>query len=142
LFLCVNQLIQNISLASADSAKKILLKWLKMSEKVIQAEIQLELAKVGVRLWRNNVGMLEDRNGQKVKYGLCKGSSDLIGLTPIKITSEMVGKTVAVFTALEVKTKSGRATPEQVEFIYAINNYGGIAAIVRSKDDAISAVKK
>jgi hypothetical protein len=33
-----------------------------------------------VRLWRNNVGALRDERGRLVTYGLCKGSSDLIGL--------------------------------------------------------------
>jgi hypothetical protein len=107
-----------------------------VSEKQIMQSIQLELAKIGVRLFRNNVGMLEDRNGQKVKFGLCKGSSDLIGWYPVKVTSDMVGKTFAVFSALEIKTIIGIPTMEQKNFISAVKESGGIAAIVRSPEEA------
>jgi hypothetical protein len=102
-----------------------------MSEKLIMQQIQLELAKIGVRLLRNNVGMLEDARGQKVKYGLCKGSSDLIGwICPS-------GK----FCAVEVKTATGRATPEQLAFIDAVNNGGGVAFIARSVEDALQQIR-
>jgi hypothetical protein len=102
-----------------------------MSEKQIMQEVQLALANIGIRLFRNNVGMLEDRNGQKVKYGLCKGSSDLIGWEIKR------GR----FVAVEVKTPEGRATPEQVAFIEAVNNAGGIAFIARSPEDAVHKAK-
>lgn len=91
----------------------------------------MALAPLGIRLFRNNVGMLEDRNGQKVKYGLCKGSSDLIGwATPS-------GK----FVAVEVKTPIGRATPEQQAFIDAVNKAGGIAFIARSSQEALEKLR-
>jgi hypothetical protein len=108
-----------------------------MSEKQIMQSIQLELAKIGVRLFRNNVGMLEDRNGQKVKYGLCKGSSDLIGWTLVRCPD---GER-AVFTAIEVKTPIGRATPEQLAFIEAVNRDGGIAFIARSSQEALEKIR-
>jgi hypothetical protein len=37
-----------------------------------------------------------------LKYGLCLGSSDLIGWTIREITPDMVEKKVAVFTAIQV----------------------------------------
>ena len=102
-----------------------------VNEKQIMQAIQLELSKIGVRLLRNNVGMLEDSRGQKVKYGLCKGSSDLIGWI---IPS---GR----FVAVEVKTPIGRATPEQINFIEAVNRGGGIAFIARSVEEAVQQIR-
>lgn len=49
---------------------------------------------------------------------------------------DMVGKTVAVFIAPEVKTVSGKISPEQEAFINTVNRFGGIAAIVRNEDEA------
>ncbi len=76
------------------------------SETALQNEIRLELGKrSNVRMFRNNVGMI---NG--VQFGLCVGSSDLIGFKSMTITPEMVGQKIAVFTALEVKTEKGKVS--------------------------------
>jgi len=100
--------------------------------------IQLELSKNSdVRLFRNNVGVLKDENGQHVRYGLCTGSSDLIGWTAMTVTPCMVGKKIAVFTAQEVKTPTGYPSKEQKLFIAAVIKAGGIAGIVRSVEDAL-----
>jgi hypothetical protein len=48
----------------------------------------------------------------------------------------MVGKKFARFTAVEVKTETGRVTPEQQDFISAVNDAGGIAGVIRSEEDA------
>lgn len=90
-----------------------------------------------VRLFRNAVGgVCDQRTGNWIRYGLCEGSSDLIGWQSIEITPEMVGRRVAVFVALECKSETGRATPEQERFVAAVNAAGGIGAIVRSADEA------
>lgn len=109
-----------------------------MSEKNIQALIQMAATQNGVTVWRNNTGVLPTPDGGMLRYGLCRGSSDLIGIRPTVITQAHVGKTVGIFTALEVKTPSGKATPEQINFINAISRLGGIAGIVRSPDDAVA----
>jgi hypothetical protein len=41
------------------------------------------------------------------------------------------------FLAVEVKTRTGRPTKEQLTFIDAINKQGGIAGIARSVEDAL-----
>ncbi len=106
-------------------------------ETTLQNEIRLELGKrKNLRMFRNNVGMI---NG--VQFGLCVGSSDLIGFKSITITPEMVGQKVAVFTAIEVKTDKGKPTPAQNKFIEMVNNNGGIGAVVRSVDDALMHLK-
>jgi hypothetical protein len=70
-------------------------------------------------------------------YGLCVGSSDEIGWQSIEITPAMVGRTIARFLALEVKTPVGRPTPAQSNFIQQVRKAGGAAGIVRSVDDAL-----
>lgn len=112
-----------------------------MSESSLMRSIQLCLSSLGVRVLRNNVGMLEDKQGTKVRYGLCVGSSDLIGWYPVTITPEMVGKKIAIFTAVEVKTPTGRLTKEQVNFLDAIKSAGGIAFVSRSVEEAERFIK-
>lgn len=107
-----------------------------MTEQQIQQEIRLKLSRGSTRLWRNNTGALRDERGQLVRYGLCAGSADLIGIRTITITPDMVGQTVGVFTALEVKAARGRVTSEQQAFLAMVRQQGGIAGVVRSIDDA------
>ena len=108
-------------------------------ERRIQAEIQLA-ATGPARLWRNNVGALKDQTGQLVRYGLCVGSSDLIGFRTITITPDMVGQRVAVFTAVEVKDR-GKPTEQQQAFINLVQNAGGLAGVARSVPDALSILR-
>lgn len=89
-----------------------------------------------VRLFRNNVGALQDVKGRLVHYGLCKGSGDLIGWKSVIITPDMVGNKIAIFASLEVKTDSGNVRPEQKAWADTVKEAGGIAGIVRSEDDA------
>jgi hypothetical protein len=98
---------------------------------------QVAATKKEARLFRNNVGVLRDAQGQYVAYGLCKGSSDLIGWKSIIISSEMVGKRVAVFTACEVKLENGKLTKEQANFLSVVHREGGIAICARSQEDAV-----
>jgi len=118
-------------------------------EKEIQNQILKTLGKMQhVRMFRNNVGNAwmgkEERLGtsaiildrpRRVQFGLCKGSSDLIGWQEVIITEEMVGTKFAAFTAIEVKGQ-GSTTIEQQRFVEAVNNAGGLAGIVRSIEDA------
>lgn len=121
-----------------------------MSEKQIQTEIMLSVSRSGATIFRNNVGngvlgqvVKQDGaqfhivNGRRVQFGLCPGSSDLIGWRTVRITPEMVGGHVAIFLALEVKTKTGAISPEQKNFIENVRRAGGLAGVVRSADEAI-----
>jgi len=76
-------------------------------------------------------------HGSRIQYGLCVGSSDLIGWRTVTVTPEMVGSKLAVFTALEVKTEKGKATEDQERFLSAVQSAGGLAGVVRSTDDAV-----
>jgi len=113
-----------------------------MSETDLQQRIRLALGqRPDLRLFRNNTGTLPDpRTGRPVQFGLARGSADLIGYRTVTITPDMVGQQVAVFTSLEVKTPTGRIRPEQTNWLHTIKRAGGIAAIVRSIDDARDAI--
>jgi hypothetical protein len=90
-----------------------------------------------VRLYRNNCGVLQDRRGVPVRYGLQPGSSDLIGWRTVTITPDMIGQRIAVFTSIEVKTPTGRLRPEQQQWLDAVQAAGGIAGVARSVEDAL-----
>jgi hypothetical protein len=107
-----------------------------MNEQAIQQQIRLELGVGPVRLWRNNVGALRDERGRLVTYGLCKGSSDLIGLRQLRIEEQHLGLELGVFCALEVKAAGGRPTAEQRQFLEVIRSRGGLAGVARSVEEA------
>ena len=107
-----------------------------MTEQQIQQQIRLQLSRGEVRLWRNNTGTLLDRQGRPVQFGLCRGSADLIGLRSVTIGPEHVGQRLAVFAAIEVKSSTGRPTPEQTAFLALVREMGGLAGIARVVDDA------
>jgi hypothetical protein len=96
----------------------------------------MHMSKLGHRVFRNNVGLYYTKNGFPVKCGLCAGSGDLIGWKVTKITPDMVGKMVAVFTSIEVKTESGRLETDQILWADNITKMGGIAICARSEKEA------
>jgi len=108
-----------------------------VTEKDIEKKIIMSVQGAGSVVFKNNVGYAQktDPNtGKKywIRFGLCEGSSDLIGITPVTITQGMVGKTIGVFTAIEVKkdvTKSydKHRMDTQKRFIDFINRNGGFA---------------
>jgi len=124
-----------------------------MTEHAIQQRILLACGTGSVRLWRNNVGTgwagqatkvtpgnlravaqalrpgdVVIRQGRPLHAGLCVGSSDLIGYRQVD--------GVAQFVALEVKSATGRASKDQVQFLEHIRGAGGCAGVVRNVDDA------
>ncbi len=128
----------------------------------IAHQIMLDLAPLGVRLFKNSRGLfytldvvekiksafkmggwqsvlktISSGGLRKIRAGLSpNGSSDLIGFTVIEITPDMVGKKIPVFTAIETKTANGKATPEQDNYIQAVRRYNGFAGVARNTQDA------
>lgn len=84
---------------------------------------------------KNRDGSITLANPRPVHMGLVTGGSDLIGFTPITVTQDMVGNRLAVFTAVEVKTATGRPTAEQRQFISVVQRAGGFAGIARNDED-------
>jgi len=118
-------------------------------ETAIQNACLLRMSASGATVFRQNTGQLwagrvvaRDHgrivldDARLVRAGLCTGSSDIIGWRPTVVTADMVGSTIAVFVAAEVKTENGKPTKEQANFVNAVLRDGGIAGIVRSPEDA------
>lgn len=89
------------------------------SEAAISNDVRLEASRQGKRLWRNNVGVLEDANGRPVRYGLANDSpqvnrvmksADLIGINPVLITAQHVGQTIGQFMSIECKAEGWHYT--------------------------------
>ncbi len=99
-----------------------------MSEADLMRLIQVAASKLGARLFRNNVGALQNKEGTWIRYGLGVGTSDLVGWLTVD--------GAAMFIAVEVKSESGRVSPEQTNFINAVRAAGGRAGIARSVQDA------
>jgi hypothetical protein len=104
-------------------------------ELAVQNAIRLEHGSGPARLWRNNTGALKDATGRLVRYGLCPGSSDLIGLRTRIITEADLGHRFAQFVAIEVKDQ-GRLTEQQRAFIAMVQQAGGLAGVAHSVDEA------
>lgn len=83
-----------------------------VSESAVQSAVRLEASRKGVRLFRNNVGVMIDSRGVPVRYGLANDSqqmnnvvksADLVGWRSLLITPEHVGYRVAQFVSRECK---------------------------------------
>lgn len=110
-------------------------------ESEVQREILLAAPSRQARLLRNNVGAFEDKTGRWVHYGVGgTGGSDTLGPTTIEITQEMVGRQVAVFTAIECKRIGKRATEEQDAFLAMVRSRGGIGAVCHSVEEFQGAI--
>lgn len=113
------------------------------AETDLQQRIRLAVGtRTDLRLFRNNTGTLPDpRTGRPVQFGLARGSADLIGWRTLVITPDMVGRRIAVFTSLEVKTTTGRLTPAQHAWLGAVRSAGGVAGVARSVADALHIIE-
>ncbi len=107
----------------------------KKPENPAMDQIDACLNHLGITHYRNNTGAIMGAAGYPVKFGLCVGSSDYIGYMPIKITPEMVGKTVAVFLAVEAKAPGKKATKDQREFLDGVKAAGGCAFVSHSYEE-------
>ena len=111
-----------------------------MTESDIQSLIRQQVGNGPVRLFRNNVGATKDARGRLIRYGLAKGSADLIGWVARKITPGDVGRTMAQFVSIEVKSLTGKPRPDQIAWQDFVNQAGGRAGIARSVDDAVKII--
>jgi hypothetical protein len=90
-----------------------------------------------VVLFRNNVGVLQDANGKHIRFGLCPGSADLIG-----IFTKDLSNPIGMFIAAEIKTPDGRQSPEQINFERLVTRKGAVYAVLRSVEDAVKWIEK
>lgn len=121
-------------------------------ETTVQNRVRLEAAEHNILLWRNNSGVFTNEVGVPVRFGLGNTSakinkkiksSDLIGITPVIITAEHVGRTMGVFTAFEIKNLgwvnvTNQREIAQQEFLKHVNRTGGIGAFVTDPSQVIT----
>jgi hypothetical protein len=112
-----------------------------MLESSVSGALRNEAARLGMRLWRNNVGAARTDSGGFIRYGLANDSqqlnsqiksADLIGIRPVLITQEHVGLVIGQFVSREVKRASwkyaGTAREEaQLRWMTIILTLGGDA---------------
>lgn len=118
-------------------------------EAPIQQRIRLAAPNHNMRLWRNNNGAVHTVDNRFIRFGLCNDStkmskelksSDLIGITQYTIRPEDVGKTLGVFTSIEVKregwTFAGTLREvAQLKWINLIKAFGGFAMFATKPED-------
>src|SRR5262249_6039319 len=89
------------------------------------------LARGGVLLGRDHVGVLRQPRGDFARSGLAGGSSDLVGLVP------PFGR----FIGIEVKRlHGGRIGEHQERWLALVRRFGGVAGVVRSVEEALELV--
>lgn len=115
--------------------------------------VQLRASEWGARLYKNNSGVAYDQTGRPVFFGLGnEGKKDAeairtpddVGFTVVTITPEMVGKKIAVFTAIDskkvgfsVKANYAVGTREygQQKFFDIVLKFNGIAGFASCATD-------
>ena len=97
-----------------------------MREGDLMRSIMVALSEDGHFVARANVGLFFTKDGRPVHAGLPVGFSDLFG--------HRAGDARAFY--LEVKTPTGRVSPQQLAFIAAMQRRGALAGVVRSVDEA------
>lgn len=114
------------------------------SEAGVQARQRLVATQRGERVWRNNVGAGKLEDGSFIRFGLANDSktvndriksADLIGIRPVIITPEMIGRTIGQFVSYECKHPGWRFKGSDREVAQArwaclIITFGGHAEFV------------
>lgn len=93
-------------------------------ETEVQRQVRLEAARLGIYLWRNNIGAATLENGSFVRWGLANDSSnvnsvmksgDLIGVRRRIITQADVGRSFGQFVSRECKRENWIYTGTEAE---------------------------
>jgi len=134
------------------------------TESDLMKTIQLRASENGSRLFRNNTGKawmgkcikithsgvakvepgdVVVKFARFVEFGLSVGGGDLVGITPIIITPEMVGRTFGQFTNIECKDPEGKGVikEEQQNFHEQMLNLGAISGIVKSEEEYFQSIR-
>lgn len=103
--------------------------------------VRLAASAAGWRLWRNNVGAVHTSDGGFVRFGLANESSqmnlqikssDLIGIRPVRIGVDHLGRDLGQFAAIECKRpewRRGSSAREaaQERYLALVEQLGGYA---------------
>lgn len=122
-----------------------------MTETQLLSRLLIRASELGLRLFRNQVGRYRlalpdckrcQQQGRVLSSGLCVGSSDHIGWTPYVVQASDVGRTLAVFTAVEAKVGRNTTTEAQGHFLAVVRDAGGIALVARQEEDIVHATQR
>lgn len=111
-----------------------------MGETAVMRRIMLAMSGAAT-VFRNNIGARKIEDGTYLRYGVGgAGGSDLLGWKSVVVTPAMVGRKVALFVAIEVKSDEGRTTPEQDHFLSVVAGAGGLSGVARSVEEAMGII--
>ena len=68
-------------------------------------------------------------DGYPMHFGLQTGSGDKIGWETVEVTPDMVGKKIAIFQSIEIKTEHDRLSKVQRAWNKAVQIAGGIVQV-------------
>lgn len=119
-------------------------------EAAVQQLVRLRAAQLGnMHLFRNNVGVLKDKNDRPVRYGLANDSpalnkvlksADLIGWRSITIAPHHVGGKLAQFVSVECKAPDWKFSltrdrdQAQLAWLMLVSDAGGHAVFATGPD--------
>jgi hypothetical protein len=96
-----------------------------LSERALQTQILIKFGcRPGLRLWRQNSGLLWAKDGRRVRATVI-GAADISGIL------RRDGRRLEI----EVKSPTGRQSPEQKAFQAMIEAFGGKYILARSIED-------
>lgn len=113
-----------------------------MSETDLVRHLMIKWSASGMKIFRNQCGSYQLPDGRWLSSGLCVGSSDLIGWTPVIVTASMLDRPLAVFTAIECKVGKHDTTVQQARFLARVREDGGLGVVARSSKDVAEAVRR
>jgi hypothetical protein len=94
------------------------------SEAAVQSRVRVAAARRGIALWRNNSGAGYDEAGNFMRWGLGNDSAkinkiiksaDLIGIRPIIVQPDDVGRLIGQFVSYEIKHAGWKWTGSERE---------------------------
>jgi penicillin-binding protein-related factor A (putative recombinase) len=105
---------------------------LKIKEKWIESQILHYLGLKGIFAWKaKTVGTYDPtKKVFRKNAGYMKGVADILGIWRGKLL------------AIEVKTPTGKLSPEQKQFLSRVQEEGGIAFVARSVEDVKSWIER
>ena len=98
-------------------------------------------ARPDVLVWRQQSGLFRQYEPphNPVRVGT-PGIADSMAVVAVKITPDMVGKTIGVAVAPEYKTATGKQSDRQKDWQAAFESRGGIYRLIRSADEMLALV--
>lgn len=127
------------------------------SESQIKSEIRKRLSSLGIVVWQQATGHGMTESGSQISFGLCRGSSDLIGIRKsdgkfvavecktdrgMKAHENAIARCARKMQGKEPLTTEERRAFEQHTFIALVRMSNGLAGFATSADEAERIVER